>query len=294
MGKTASGLLAILALAWTACSRAPRPMVVGAKASTDSLILGEMIAALAEERLKIPVTRKFSMAGGAACANAVKVGDVDAYAESAGTALVGVLKEPAILDPAKALERVRSEFERRWGVRWLAPLGFNASYAVVMRREHADKVGVFRLSGLRDIERRLRCGLEAEFAERPDAYKGLLAHYDLEFCSSVSQMTSAAAYQSLIDGRVDAINGGTVDGRLRGLDLMALEDDQAYFIRYPTSVVLSARSLKRQPQAARVLGELSGRISDAEMLRLDAEVDVRKREPKEVAREFLKKAGLLP
>lgn len=114
------------------CARGPAPLIVGSKPFSESEILGEIVAQLAEAD-GVRVERKFYL-GGQVCFEALKKGDLDLYVEYTGTGLVNILAEPPSPDPDAVFVRVKAEFARRWGLEWLPRLGFNNTYAIVTRR----------------------------------------------------------------------------------------------------------------------------------------------------------------
>ena len=287
IGGAAALALALFG-AWAAGLGASHTVVIGSKPFTESELLGEMIAQLAEAA-GARVERKFYM-GGSVCFDSVKNGLMDAYVEYTGTGLVAHLKEPAQTGSARVYAKVKREYRRRWGLDLLSPLGFNNTYAIAMRRSDAQARGLRSLSGLKG--RGLRCGFDLEFADRPDGYPGLLRRYG-EFCRETKQMNPGLLYAALANGELDAISAYATDGRIRTLDLVVLEDDRNFFPPYDAAVLAGPKLFRKAPGLAEKLESLAGSIDDAEMARLNAEVDSKKRRAAEVAREFLTGKGLL-
>lgn len=276
----------------SACARGPRPLRVGSKPFTESEILGEMIAQLAEAD-GVRVERRFFL-GGTVCFEALKTGDLDAYAEYTGTGLVNLLQEPPIADPAAAYARVRDEFARRWGLAWGAPLGFDNSYALVMRRAQAAKAGVAAISDLARGDLRLTCGFDLEFADRPDGWKGLEKAYGLRSCAAPRQMNPGLLYDALARGDLDLISGYTTEGRIKTLDLIALKDDRRFFPPYQAAPLLGPGAAAKAPRLRARLDTLAGKVTDEEMRAMNAAVDLGKRPARDVAREFLVKEKMIP
>ena len=282
-------LLAAALLFLAGCAKGPEPLRVGSKPFTESEIVGEMIALLAEAD-GVPVERRFFL-GGSVCFEALKKGDLDAYVEYSGTGLVNLLGEPPQSDAGKVFERVKDEFARRWGLSWAAPLGFNNSYALMVRGEQARKEGLARISDLK--KNRYLCGFDLEFADRPDGWKGLKAAYGLDACRELRQMNSGLLYDALAQGSVDLISGYSTDGRIKTLGLAVLDDERRFFPPYQAAPLLGPHALAKAPKLAGRLAALAGRLSDEEMRALNAQVDSGKRPAREVARDFLKSKGLL-
>lgn len=252
-------LFALFAAALLGCAAPPQKLVVGSKPFTESELLGEMLALLAES-LGAEVERKFYL-GDMLCFEALRTGEMDLYAEYTGTGLLNMLKEPAGGDPAQVFSRVRSEFQARWGLIWLPPLGFNNSYALVMRGAHAKALGIERLSQLRVVSVKLRCGFDLVFYDRPDGYRGMLERYG-DFCHKTSQMAPGLMYEALAAEQVDLISGYSTDGRIASLGLVALADDLAFFPPYQAAPLAAPAAFRKVPALRAKLEALAGRITD--------------------------------
>jgi len=283
--------LAALVLLFGACARGPEPLRVGSKPFTESEIVGELIAQLAEAD-GVRVERRFFL-GGSVCFDALKTGGLDAYVEYTGTGLVNLLQEPPRTDPAEVYARVKDEFARRWGLAWERPLGFDNSYALVARRDRAAAAGWASISDLARRGAGLVCGFDLEFADRPDGWKGLKAAYGLGSCREVRQMNPGLLYEALARGQVDLISGYTTEGRIKTLDLVALADDRRFFPPYQAAPLLGPKALVKAPRLRARLDALAGKVTADEMRAMNAAVDLGRRSARDVAREFLVAQGLL-
>jgi osmoprotectant transport system substrate-binding protein len=277
----------LLILLSTACGGGER-LVVGSKQFTESEIVGEMVAQLAEAS-GAQVDRKFYV-GGTLCFQSVKEGSIDVYVEYTGTGLVSLLNEKNSGGPDKVYQRVASEFKKRWNITWAKPLGFNNTYAMVMPRALAEKKNITKISQLQG--QNLRCGFDFEFYDRPDGYRGLKKLYG-DFCADSRQMDPGLMYQAAGGGEVDVISGYATDGRIKSLNLVALEDDKNFFPPYFAAPILGPRALEKAPGLAAKLEALAGKISDSEMTSLNAAVDVDKHRVPDVVRKFLTEKDLL-
>ena len=280
-------LLLVLTLG---CARGPAPLVVGSKPFPESEIIGELIAQLAEAD-GARVERKFYL-GGQVCFEALKKGDVDVYGEYTGTGLVNILAEPPATDPEAVYARVKAEFASRWNLEWLPRLGFNNTYALVVRPADAARPGLRALSGLPKAKG-LRCGFDLEFADRPDGYKGLAKALGGAFCAQIRQMAPDLMYEALARGEVDLISGYSTDGRIASLGLEVLADDKRFFPPYDAAPLAGPRAFVKAPKLRTRLAALAGRLTDAKMTRLNAAVVADKRQARDVARDFLAAEGLL-
>ncbi len=277
-------LLTLLALA--ACSRTDR-IVVGSKNFTEQDILGEIVAQQIERRTPLSVERRFHLGGTFVCHEALVGGQVDVYVEYTGTALVAILKDSVMANADSALARVRKAYAQRFQAEWLAPLGFNNTFAMIVRQADAAKLPVLTLSAAVPLARQWRAGFGYEFIERADGFPGLVRVYGLTLAAPPAVMDLGLTYRALAEGRVDLIAGNSTDGQIEALHLVALQDDRHYFPPYQAAPVIRAEALRRHPEVRRALDELAGTISDQAMRRMNYLVDVEHRDVALVAREFL-------
>jgi osmoprotectant transport system permease protein len=262
-----------------------RPVVVGSKNFTEQVVLGEIVAGWLERR-GFAVDRRLNLGGTTVCHEAVRAGQLDAYVEYTGTALTDILKQPARSDPALVHRLVRAGYAPL-GLRVGAPLGFNNTFALVMRPAHADALGVGRLSDLAPHAPRLRLGLFGEFLEREDGLPGLARAYGLRFGPPPREMDLGLLYPALEAEQVDLVVGSATDGLIAARGLRVLEDDRHYFPPYDAVVVANAARLADQPELASALDALAGRLDEPTMRRLNHAVDGARRSPSAVAREWL-------
>ena len=272
---------------------ADRPIVIGSKDAPESLILANMLADLVEDRTHLKVTRRLNLGGTLICYNALKSGGLDAYVEYTGTALTTILKEPPRYDPADVLRRVREVALKRDGVDCLDSLGFDNTFAILMRKEQADRLGIRRLSDLRARQDEIRPGFGPEFMSRPDGYPALVRAYDLKFPQAPRELDRNLLYQAVAAGTLDLAAGDSTDGRIAAFGLVALEDDRRCFPPYEAAPLVNAASLRKHPGLRDALNSLAGKLDAPTMRRLNREVDERHRDPAEVAREYLESGGLL-
>jgi osmoprotectant transport system substrate-binding protein len=134
---------------------------------------------------------------------------------------------------------------------------------------------------------RWKAGFGYEFLERADGFAGLARVYGLRFSQPPTAMDLGLTYRALADGRVDVIAGNSTDGQIAALDLLALSDDRGYFPPYQAAPVIRAAVLDKYPAVQAALAELGGKISDAEMRRLNALADVEHKDIAEIARAWL-------
>jgi osmoprotectant transport system permease protein len=258
----AAALLAVIAagaIGLALLARSPvgaRPVVVGSKNFTEQVILGEILGARLEA-LGFTVDRRLNLGGTALCHAAVREGQIDVYVEYSGTALTDILKRPVSPDPAAVLRTVRDGYAPG-GLRVGSPLGFNNTFALVMRRADAESRAIRRISDLASHAATLRVGLFGEFLERADGMPGLLRAYGLRFALPPREMDLGLLYQALADGKVDLVVGSATDGLIAAMDLVVLEDDRHYFPPYDAVPVMNEESLRRHAGLAEAMESLDG------------------------------------
>ena len=282
---TGARLLAVTVLL-TGCGGQDR-IVVGAKNFTESDLLAELVAQQIERRAGLRVERRLHLGGTFVCHAAIVAGQIDVYVEYTGTAFTAVLKHPPVADRDSVYRAVAAEYAARYGLVWGRPLGFNNTFAIVVRRADAERYGLRRVADLARVAPRWRAGFGYEFLERADGFAGLARVYGLRFAAPPTAMDLGLTYRALADGKVDVIAGNSTDGTIEALDLVALEDDRRYFPPYEAAPVVRRAVVERHPAVRAALDELAGRISDAEMRRLNALADVTRRDIAEIAREWL-------
>lgn len=267
-------------------------LVVGSKNFTEQVVLGELIAQHLEARTGLRVDRRFYLSGTYICHQAVLAGRIDLYVEYTGTALTAILKESPPGGPEEVYERVKEEYARRFGLVMAEPLGFENTFAIVVRGEDARRLNLKTLSEAAAHTPGWRAGFGYEFMERPDGFAGLARTYGLRFADSPRIMDLGLLYRALKDEQVDLVAGNSTDGLIAALDLAVLEDDRLYFPPYQAVPVARQETLVRHPAVREALRELAGKITADEMRRLNYALDGEHRDVKEVVRDFLRAKGL--
>jgi osmoprotectant transport system permease protein len=266
------------------------PVVVASKPFGESYLLAEIFAQWLEARGH-RVDRRLGLGATEIAFGALRAGAVDVYPEYTGTGLLAILGEPPRPDPVETFRYVATEFERRYGVHWLPPLGFENTYAIAVRRETAERYGLRTLSDLARAGPELVAGFTPDFAGRPDGLPGLARAYGLRL-RDVRSLLQAVKYQALAAGTVDVIDGYSTDGFIDRYDLVVLEDDRRFFPPYDAAALVSARLWAERPRAVLALTELSGRIDVERMRRWNRRVEVDGDEIPRVAADALAELGL--
>jgi glycine betaine/choline ABC-type transport system substrate-binding protein len=272
-----------VALLVTSCSGG-RQITVGSKNFTEQVLLGEIIAQQIERKLHVRVDRKLNLGGTLLAHQALTSKSIDVYPEYTGTALTAVLKLQASGDAAQVRATVRDEYNRRWQLAWLDPLGFNNTFAMIVRNDE----NVRTLSEAAQRPQPWKLGVGYEFLTRPDGLAGLQKTYGLRIDGSPVTMDLGLLYSALQGRQIEMGAASSTDGLLATLPIRVLADDKHYFPPYECAIVVRQDTMETFPELRPVLERLSGKISDETMRRLNSAVDGSHRPVREVAAEFLK------
>src|SRR5579863_5237281 len=277
----------------TGCSP-PRPdhPVIGAKNFTEQVILGELLAQEIEAKSHLKVERRFYLAGSYICHQALVAGRIDAYVEYTGTALTAVLKQPLDRDPDAVLATVRKLYASRYGIAVGPPLGFENTFAMVIRGDDAKHLHLTTLTQAAQYTPQWHLGVGYEFEQRPDGLPGLSKAYGLKFAGPPRTMDLGLLYRALNARQVDMIAGNSTDGPIQAFGLTVLEDDKHYFPPYQAVPLVRDAALQRWPQIRDALDALAGKITADDMRAMNEAVDGEHRDPAEVVQEFRARRGL--
>jgi osmoprotectant transport system substrate-binding protein len=267
-------------------------IVVGSKNFPEQALLGEILAQHLEARTHLRVERRFYLAGSYICQQALLAGRIDTYVEYTGTALTAILHDPIESDPTTVFGKVQQEYEKRFHFTVLPSLGFNNTFAIVVRGEDARRLHLATLTEAATYARDWRAGFGYEFMERPDGYPGLARVYGLQFSAKPRILDLGLLYRALLDKQVDLVAGNSTDGLLAARDLAVLADDKHYFPPYEAVPIVRADALAQHPEVRVAIAELAGKITDAQMQKMNYAVAGQGRDATAVAREFLHSQGL--
>ena len=288
-----SAAAALCCIALTSCSP-PRPdyPIIGAKNFTEQVVLGELLAQEIEAKSHLKVERRFYLAGSYICHQALIAGRIDAYVEYTGTALTAILKQPLARDPHMVLDTVRHLYASQYNVVAGPPLGFENTFAMVIRGDDARRLHLSTLSQAAQFAPQWRLGVGYEFEQRPDGLPGLSAAYNLRFAGPPRTMDLGLLYRALNAHQVDMIAANSTDGPIRSFGLTVLEDDRHYFPPYQAVPLVRSDALKRWPQIQSALDALAGRITAEDMRGMNEAIDGAHRDPADVVKEFRNRKGL--
>ena len=267
-------------------------VVIGAKDFTEQVVLGELLAQEIEASGGGPVERRFWLAGSYLCQQALVSGRIDGYVEYTGTALTAILKQPLDRDRARVDATVSRLYEQRYGVRVGPGLGFEDTFAMVVRGEDARRLGLRTISDVGPRSATMRLGVGYEFAERPDGLRGLSAAYGLRFAGEPRTMELGLLYRALAARQVDIVAGNSTDGAIKAMDFVALEDDKHYFPPYEAVPLVREDSLRKWPQIGVAMERLAGKVDADEMRAMNLAVEAQHRDVGDVVRQFRAMKGL--
>ena len=277
----------LLSLLSSACRKGRQPhLTIGSKFFTEQVILAELLAQHIEARTGIHVDRKSNLGGTLLCQKALLSGDLDLYVEYTGTALTAVLNESPSADARDVYRRVQQGYSQRFNLEVTEPLGFENTFAMVVRGEDAQRFQLRNTSDIVPLAPKMRAGFGFEFLERPDGYRGWSQLYGLHLAAPPSVMDLGLIYRALVDKKVDIVAGNSTDGLIEALHLVPLIDDKHYFPPYDAVPIVRRDALAKFPQLRAALSDLANQISEEEMRRLNSEVDANQRDPAAVVHAF--------
>src|SRR6266436_1719236 len=277
----------------SACHQPPQSKItIGSKFFTEQVVLAELLAQHIEAKTGIPVIRKTNLGGTLLVHKALLAGELDLYVEYTGTALTAVLNETPQGDSAAVYNRVKQIYSDRFHLEVTEPLGFENTFAMVIRGDDAQKLHLQRISDIAFVAPKWRAGVGYEFLERPDGFRGCSERYNLHFAESPKVMDLGLIYRALVDHQVDIVAGNSTDGLIDSLGLVALEDDRHYFPPYDAVPIVRQSTLAQFPQLRAALADLAGKLSAADIRRLNYAVDAKHQDVAVVVREFRSARGI--
>lgn len=265
---------------------------VATKPMTEQYVMGYMLKELIEADSDLNVELTTGIGGGTSNIHPGMVkGDFDLYPEYTGTGWMEVLKNDGIYNES-SFDELQKEYNDKYSIKWANSYGFEDTYGLAVSKEVADKYNLKTYSDLAEISPNLNFGAEYDFFEREDGYDALKSEYGFNF-KSTNDMDIGLKYDAIKTGEVDAIIIFTTDGRLSDSDVVVLEDDKGFFPSYQCYNVIREETLAQHPELEEILMKLNNTITSQDMAKMNYEVEINKKEPNEVAHEFLMSKGLI-
>ena len=262
-------------------------IIIGSKNFTEQIILGELLAQQIEKETNLPVDRRFNLGGTFIAHEAVKAGEIDGYIEYTGTAFRAILQQKVITDPQIVYQRVKQAYADKFNLAVLDSLGFENTFAIVIRGEDAQKYNLKTISEAAQYTPQWQAGFGHEFLAREDGYPGLAKTYNLKFARSPKGMEIGLMYKALSTKQVDLVAGNSTDGLIPILNLVVLEDNKKYFPPYEAVPIFNQQTLTKYPQVKNAIDKLAGTISADAMQQMNYQVDEQASPVEEVVRKFL-------
>lgn len=293
LAATACILVGIFAVTGVAQKVSGKKVItIGSKDFTEQEILGNILSELIERKTDITVNRKFALGGTQVIFSAMQNSDVDMYVSYSGTAYGDVLKYIPISDVEKVYDTVKKDYKDKYDIVVLKQMAFNNTYTLAVTKETAKKYNLKTISDLAKVSNNLTASTTLEFLNREDGLIGLAKKYNLNFKDTVG-IDGSPRYAALINKESDVIDAFSTDGLLKKYDLNVLKDDKNFFPPYYAIPIIRAETLKKYPEIQPLVEEVGELLNDEVMTELNYEVDELKRDPKDVAIEFLQKNGLI-
>jgi osmoprotectant transport system permease protein len=264
----------------------PAKIIIGSKNFTEQVILGELLAQHIENHTKLKVDRRFNLGGTFIAHEAVKAGKIAGYVEYTGTSFTTILKEKPISDPESVYKKVKEYYDQKLKLAVMKPLGFENTFAMIIRGEDAKKWQIKSLSEIGKYTPQIKAGFGYEFLERADGYPGLSKTYNLKF-ANIKQMELGLMYQALKEKQVDFIAANSTDGLIPVLNLVILEDDKKYFPPYQAIPIFNQEILRKYPELTDTINQLGGKISTTAIQKMNYQVDNQSQPVEKVVSEWL-------
>ena len=271
---------------------------VGSKKFTEQILLGEMYAQAFEDE-GYDVTRKLNLGSEQVMDKSLQDGTIDVYPEYTGTAYVAILKKPPDSYPKtekETYEQVAKFYKNREDtpMQMLTPAPFENNYGIVMLTNEANKLGIETLNDLAAKSDQLIFSSYSEFQNRSDGYENMKQHYpklDFEEIKIVNDL--GIRYKALAEGEADVGIGYTTDGQLASPKLKVIKDTKVIWPKYYPAPVVTQSFLDENPDAKKILNEVSASLDAKTMAEMNGAVDLEQEDYEDVARQHLEDAGIV-
>lgn len=270
-----------------------KTVVIASKPMTEQYIIAEMLTQLITHHTDIKVEQKLGIGGGTSNIHpAMEKGEIDIYPEYTGTGWMFVLKEDFMADPDALYTEVKAAYAEKYQIHWSNLYGFNDTFGIAIKKELAEELDIKTYSDLAAHSGELTLGAEYDFYEREDGYPGLKDVYGFDF-DEKKELDIGLKYQAISSDEVDVINVFSTDGRLKEVGLVVLEDDKNFFPSYFAATLIRQETLEEYPLLEEIMSMLDDKISNEEMIEMNYLVEIEKKDPKQVAKDFLVEKGLV-
>ena len=268
-------------------------LIISGKLGSEPEILINMYKILIEENSNLEVELKPGLGKTSFVFNALKNGDIDIYPEFSGTAVFTFLNETPVNNNADdVFAQAQKGMESKFKMIMLKPMSYNNTYAIAVSKKFADENNLKTISDLVKVKNKIKAGFTREFNDREDGYPGLKKLYNFEI-PDIKEFEPKLRYVAVQSGDINLIDAYSTDAELAQYNMVVLKDDKHLFPPYQGSPMMREETLKKYPELKNILEKLSGKISDEEMSSMNYRVSVKGEKAEDVAREYLKKAGII-
>ena len=265
---------------------------VATKPFTEQYIMGNMLKILIEHDTNLNVDLTTGVGGGTSNIQpGMLKGDFDISPEYTGTGWEQVLKNKGIYNETE-YKQLTDQYNQKYNLSWVGMYGFDNTYGIAVSKEVADKYDLKTYSDLAKVAPQLSFGAEPEFYQREDGYNALCEAYGMKF-KSTTNLDIGLKYDALKSQKVDVIVIYTTDGRLHNSNCTILKDDKHFYPSYECGNVVRNDVLQKHPEIRTSLLKLNNTISEDDMSKMNYEVEVEKKDPHDVAEQYLKAKGLI-
>jgi osmoprotectant transport system substrate-binding protein len=279
------------ALLCCGCGKSPKPILVGSQNSTAQILTGEIVAQHLEARLGRKIQRRLGAGVEALVYEGLLTGEISVYPTFTGSVETVILREPPASDPDQVWERSHGELSRTVKMELLRPLGYENPPAMVIQSAGAEASQAATLSQAAAAKVRWKIGVSYEFQQRTDGIPAI-SSYRLPMAQPIRGMDAERLFPALQKGDVNMIGADLTDAHLTSPDFRILADDKHAFPPYQACLLVRQDSLAAEPRLLPSLAELSGKFTTQGIRKMSAEVDLRHRQPADVAADFLANSGL--
>ncbi|PZE22812.1 glycine betaine ABC transporter substrate-binding protein [Paenibacillus xerothermodurans] len=285
-------MTAMLVMILSGCG-SDNKILIGTQTFSEPKIIAQMYKLLIEDRTDLEVDVLPDLASTGVVVSAMQNKDIDMGLLYSGTAFDNYFPMEQTKDRAKVFEQAQKGFENLLNAKYYDPLGFENTYAFTVREDLAQQHHWEKISDVRDQAGNMTLGVDTTWLERGgDGYGAFKQQYGMEFGETLP-MEVSLVYGAVATEKVDIVLAYSTDARLKEYKLKTLKDDKQFFPPYDASPVLSNETLQKHPELDEIVKLLVGKIDVQTMIDLNYEVDVKKRNEKRVAEEYLTKIGLL-
>lgn len=261
-----------------------RPIIVGSKDFTESMIVSEVYA-LALEDAGYEVKRTTAL-GNAVIREAIESGDIDMYPEYTGTSLVAVLGMNPIYDPQECYDTVKKEYKEKLNLDYLEPSAVNDSQGLAMKKDRAQELEIKTISDAWSHASELVFSCKAEFLESASGYLPLTQTYGDAKWKDTAVMEHSLSFSAAKSGDVDVFSVYTTEGGLADEDFVILEDDKAAYAPFYLAPVVRPDALEANPGAEDVINAVTKQFTTEDIIQMNAEVDLDGQDYEDVASEY--------